>query len=262
MNPSDHPFKFVTVLTSHNSAALQWNIHPDLDVSAPLTFTVQMSQGTSEWENVGSVVNNYIIMLSVIPYWGKVITKHFRVRLVDGDGATYYSNPIVLTQLWTRRDFLIAKEIARRYGKMLDKYTGEPGLLLKRKAWGVRCSACQDTTWSQPNTSFCPNCYGTGFEGGYFSPVFYPIMADPNQKSWDRQEGTNDPRAGRSGLALNVPVAEAKDLWIDTATGKRFEILSLQPVDTHRGAVLTVTVSMATLPPSDPAYEVEINGTT
>ena len=251
----------MTIQTTPSSVALQWVVDPGITLISPVTYTAQMSQGTSEWQDIGSVVDGYYLSTNQKPFWGKIVTRHFRISLTDAVSNTYVSNPVVPTQLWDRRDFLICKEIVRRFSKGIDMYSGEPGYLLKRKLWGTKCTECADTTWGKSDNSHCPVCYGTGFVGGFFTPTKLPIMGKLQGKHWEQNQGTNDLNL-RGGITLNVPTIEAKDIWISLSDGKRYEITQLTTVSEHRGIILVVQIGMAPLPSDDPIYDYPIGGTT
>lgn len=72
------------------------------------------------------------------------------------------------------------------------KFNGTPTVLLKRRTWGVRCDRCVDKRTKQIVRSECRDCWGTGFEGGYWAPILTyarrsvtapTVVNSPEQKS-------------------------------------------------------------------------------
>lgn len=51
------------------------------------------------------------------------------------------------------------------------KFNGTPTILLKRRTWGVVCDRCVDKRTKQIVRSECKDCWGTGYVGGYWTPV-------------------------------------------------------------------------------------------
>lgn len=65
----------------------------------------------------------------------------------------------------------VAKEIIRRRALVLDRHSGQSFKILIRRTNGQTCSVCYDSTLQRSTRSKCQECYDTGFEGGYFTPI-------------------------------------------------------------------------------------------
>ena len=64
-------------------------------------------------------------------------------------------------------------EIIRRKNIVLNnpRYGARTFKVLKKRTWGNYCPVCFDPITQQVQSDNCPNCYGTGMEGGYFQPL-------------------------------------------------------------------------------------------
>ena len=53
--------------------------------------------------------------------------------------------------------------------------------LRKKRTWGDRCSDCFDPVTQRVTKDKCTTCYGTGFEGGYYSSIIFRAMVTDRQ---------------------------------------------------------------------------------
>ena len=74
------------------------------------------------------------------------------------------------------------REIIRRKTISLNKFSGRKMYLLKRRSWGAHCSKCWDEALFTATDGSCTECYGTGWSGGYFTPVPFYGMLNPSPR--------------------------------------------------------------------------------
>jgi hypothetical protein len=182
----------------------------------------------------------------------------FRVLVFNGPvlASTGPVSYAVFSQ--NRHDWLHYREMLRREDLGLRKYHGEPGVLLRRIVYGTKCTDCSDETLNDPASSECENCYGTGFEGGYYPPVF--IYTDSADSTAEPNNTTLDP-IGPSELRVveaifpAYPPVKFKDIYVDNSTGHRHEVQSVT-ADEYRGGTIRQVVTLSRLPISDPVYQI------
>ena len=184
----------------------------------------------------------------------------FRLQVLNGSTVVETSVSQVAGQMMNRHDWNIYREMLRREALELNKYTGDPGALLRRIVYGTPCTNCIDETLNDPASTECENCLGTGFEDGYYVPVFSKI-------NWSDQPSAPNNTTLETGGPSEIRVVEAifpahpsvkfKDVYVDLATKQRYEIQSAI-TDEYRGATIRQVVTMSRLPISDPVYQYAI----
>jgi len=113
---------------------------------------------------------------------------------------------------------------AQRDFRLTLKYNGVPVAILKRKQWGTRCPVCFDKMTKEVMRSNCKACFGTGFTGGYWTPIQTwarrgpsPVVAQvtPEQKS-----DSNEVKIWTTDL----PLLERDDVVVFIPDQRRYRI--------------------------------------
>lgn len=170
---------------------------------------------------------------------------HYRIRVktpsgrelscvTDTNAATPNPTPAASKMLQHKR------HIQLEFTKSL-RYLGTPVLLYKRRRWGVRCSRCVDPRTNKVVRADCHACWGTGFEGGYWTP--YPMEAVRSSLE-STVSPTSDKKAEGASTNIILPVypgAEPDDVIVCLEDQKRFVIQSqVQSEIRLRGVVQTL----------------------
>lgn len=95
------------------------------------------------------------------------------VGIVPG-AQTNYPGPSTIfhpTKGLDNRLQMIQRAHQRRALINLQYFSGVHVAVLKRKSFGKRCTQCFDQATKTVTTSNCSNCYGTGWVGGYYTPM-------------------------------------------------------------------------------------------
>jgi hypothetical protein len=114
------------------------------------------------------------------------------------------------------------RKAVRDFERATRKF-GIPIVVLKRRSWGVRC-ACIDPVTKNQAKAACVICFGTGFSGGYWTPV----------KTWGRK-AANDESTAYSGHQVDeatsfkvwlpaLPLVERDDVLFFPRTQERCRI--------------------------------------
>lgn len=102
------------------------------------------------------------------------------------------------------------------------RLTGRPCLVLKRRRWGKRCPKCTDAVLREPIKSSCIVCWGTGFEGGFWTPV---LMRAHRSGAGDEQTNTPEGRSDTRAVTIKMqsyPDVERDDVVVFLVDRRRF----------------------------------------
>lgn len=191
--------------------------------------------------------------------FGLNVAFYFKIEVTapNGDVATLIDDTdpspnIKMAGIWRKAD--------RDFRKTLQ-FTGTPAVVLKRRLWGPRCLKCFDPITKEPLRSACTECFGTGFEKGYWDPVAVHIRRTAPQGA---TQVTPEQRQDGNDVKLYLPwipgVAQG-DLCVFLHDGRRF--LADQQTETQINlASVHQTISALELSRDHIAYRIHIDPTT
>lgn len=168
-------------------------------------------------------------------------TYFYKVFLVRG-GEVIDESPL-LSQYHTKegRDFQ-AEMINRAATIGYDGLFGSKVYVLKRKTWGPKCS-CIDPIRDLGAKTSCKGCYGSGFIGGFHSPILTRSHNNPRVKRTVYQLFDMEPEDVMMKF-LTYPVMKSGDIIVDSnndryvaitvRVSKKLDILVSQLVQTRR----------------------------
>jgi hypothetical protein len=61
-----------------------------------------------------------------------------------------------------------------------------------------------------------------------------------------------------AGRVINMPIVSRDDIWISTASSRRYYVHKVQNVASMRGTPLVANIELRQAPFSDPAYDVSL----
>jgi len=244
---------------------VMWDLLPDFTDPLPHTFTLQVGRSgnpsADDWEDVGlPSENTFYAVDGDQRVWGKTQYTHYRVKLETPSG-TYYSEPTDGIGILGRRDWRIAREIIRKE-KLRNRLASSEGVLLKRREHGPKCTQCVDLQTQEVKDPDCENCFGTGFQCGYFYPMGC-VWADLSPKT--RRKHLDD--QGMRGVVADIvmsarmlmlPLIQEYDVWVNLKTDDRYYIHSIQHIAEIRGVPLIANVELRPAEYSDVIYSIEI----
>lgn len=104
----------------------------------------------------------------------KILNLYYMIGIsgVSGQG-TSFSDPAATMYKNTDK---YAREIVRRRDIVLQHHSGSPAHVYIRKKTGTFCPVCYDPTFVRTTSSSCTTCFGTGYVGGYYSPIFAKVQ--------------------------------------------------------------------------------------
>lgn len=250
---------------------ISWQVHPQLPLTAPFAFTVEWSRSgitdALDWQTVNSITNqsNQRSLYSVTDthqrIWSNADRWHYRVTVTDDDGRSYRSEPQTVYGNLSRREYLLAKNIMRKEILRLNQPgVGACGLLFRRKDWGVPCSysGCLDFDTKEVSNPNCPVCYGTGWTGGYYTPVRF--LLDPNLEA--SYKLTPDENLGHTGAterkvrALAAPSPRTYDFWMEIDSDTRWVVHNVGTMAEMSGYPLIHSIELKLAEPTDVLYTI------
>jgi len=141
---------------------------------------------------------------------------------VESDYVGFY------TQL-SNHDYRIYNEIVRKNRLRLNSnYEGVVTYLYKKKPYGTLCSKCGDATTKLSTDSTCTTCFGTGIEGGYYTPFTLSTANFIETSKIGRKKGPTGPLVPNT---YNVeicppPILDTSDVLYRPDSDETYYILS------------------------------------
>ena len=214
---------------------LQWDLH-DPPASGSYTFTIERSGSTAgPWTTVVAGLQN---AYNYFDDFSKLSNEHdinllslqrniyYRITAAPpaGDAATSEPHGFEPSELSP-----MARGLRRRLRyeqqTVYRKVNGVKLAISKRRRWGPRCTKCFDPVSKAVLHSHCADCYGTGFEDGYWtSIVMWGRINTPDQIAVQDAPAGVVESAGHVITLLDVPRLQDQDLITELDTNKRYVV--------------------------------------
>jgi hypothetical protein len=266
----------IQVVTQPQGGTLiAWEMRPQFKAKGPFHFYVDFGRsGThGEWETLNQlpIVDDCVYMDVKQRGFDHLADFYYRVRLVlpneidpeTGKCKFCISEPQQANGVWSKRDWLYAREIARKERLMQRKRTNltAVGFILKRRRWGQPCNVCREYDTDEVQAQ-CNVCFGTGFVGGFFKAVDFTVTMDA---PWSRDFKRNEMVAvtnniSRWGRAVAYPYLDTNDLFVRRDSGERFYVNEIKQIVEVGNIPVVVAVELRLAPTTDQAYQVPIYG--
>jgi hypothetical protein len=181
---------------------------------------------------------------------------YYVVQVWQGGVSRGFSAPITHENVLSPWHFKRKQEINRREWIILSRFNGVESIVLKRVQhgkYGYRCSRCWDDVRKLILDDFCPVCYGTTWQGGYYKGIRTLLNYDSVvEADAPTDEGRVEP-ATLQAWTIAYPNLSANDLVIHVPDRRVYR------VDVVQNTVLqTVTVRqicrLVQLPPTCVEY--------
>ncbi len=182
---------------------------------------------------------------------------YYRVSAAPIGGGTGVSVVKKLEPWLDRRRQGIHRKLVRDAMIALQRVVGTEMAALKKLKWGARCTLCLTNSGTSVNP-YCPECYGTSFTGGYWSPVYgwaqlftAPISV---QTALQGETETKQTRA----IMANVPQMDKEDILVFLRSNKRYRVVEVTPTQIHNVDVHQELV-VSELVPSSAEYNLNVD---
>ena len=272
-----NPFNRVMVdYAIRGTATISWDINPHFHDPGPWTFQLQVSKADlsndhAPFVDVGEPLGSDSTQTTDYIYraYGKEVETYYRVLLTTaaspfGPARTYASDP---ASVWGHLDFHtwhLMQEMVRKESLRLQRLkVGVPGYLLKARRAGTLCPRCTDAATGDQTDGYCPICYGTRFQGGYYQAQGQ-IYIDQGLFSiyvhLDANLGTSEGQLPMvKGHFVGMPTAGSFDVWCNQTADLRY-YLRKKDVTAHiRGVPFVYEIEMELAPFSDIIYQVPLH---
>jgi hypothetical protein len=254
---------FARVLVDYvvsGGARVSWEMNRHFVDPGPYSFQLQFgrtgNQDADDWIDIGSpVVDTYFTFDLEKRLFGKEMDSFYRVELVTNEG-TYYSMIAQADGKLDKRDWLFVREFIRKEQLRHRVMTSVKGYLLKARRYGPRCETCTDTYTEEVQNTNCPDCYGTGFQNGYFEPmqdVYCELQLQGNRTHRDGQTGTQKSDVLQARF-VGDPQLYSYDVWIADYADERYYMHNVQQTGQHRGVNVIFTAELRLAPFTDVIY--------
>jgi hypothetical protein len=263
----DYVFGAPVVLPSPEGGTIvQWELDPVVRDLGKYVYTLQAGDaGVRDDKAWTDVVTAEDVFYLIDPYrWAKGIHryKHYRLRLVTGE-RVYYSRPLHTFGHLSYGDWRLYVSVIRAEAVHLRSRSGTEGILFKRKISGVPCRRCRDHNTGEVTDAGCRICYGTGWVGGYYMPVFCSWFSiDPVDMSVAQDietQGTIRVDTSCKARAIAVPCLSTNDIWLNKQSGERYKVMQIHNIVEVKGVPVVHQVSMDRLPVSDIVYSLSVD---
>lgn len=188
---------------------------------------------------------------------------YYQVKVTPPSGGAnaFTSYPTEIDPGLDKRTRLFKRKILRDQATAFRRLNGVPLTILKRRHWGPHCSHCYDHVLRQATIEHCTQCYGTGYEGGYWNPIAVrgrkgtgPIQTEMTS------HGESDIQVVNFTI-LDYPNLEDKDLIVDMRRNDRYIIQGVANTEL-KGVIVHQTARTSHLARSAIEYKIPINSAT
>jgi hypothetical protein len=266
-------FKRIQILTNPlGGHELAWELWPGMASTSDFHFYVDFGRpGTDEWEVLNDIpiVNLNTFIDAEQRHWDQLADFYYRVRLVlptdldtGGQAKVYLSRPQQANGIWSKKDWLTAREIARKeylyQRKAVNKMSS--GYLLKRRRWGTRNPGTTEWDTGEVRHTASAVDFGTGFIGGYYPAVDFTFtLINTWNRKFQRDENVsmkND--IIRQGRAVAYPYLDTDDVYVRRDTGDRYVVHGIQNAAEVGGIPVVVVAELRLAPTTDIIYNIPL----
>jgi len=238
---------------SNQKIRVQWEIDTKEAGVGPFIFSLYRS-GSPEgpWTLLSSTLTNVYTYDDTTA----LLSGMFKDVYYKVETGTWGSFPRSILNEMPRKKYLIARKIINDERVMLRAGQGTVLYVVKKKHFGTRCKRCYDIKTNQVIKSSCGDCYGTTFEGGYFTPIVTKGHIKPSAPGTDGTATTATPEVDSTNCMLQAfPNVVRGDFILEPEVNSRWEIVSVQPTEILR-IPIHQDLTLSRLPRTHPIYKV------
>lgn len=130
---------------------------------------------------------------------------------------------------------LIAAEILRQEDMLFREFSGRRCFLFPARTFGPACS-CFDIVTGRRTRSACKSCFGTGWLGGFMSPVEVFVQIDPFPKHSERSSLQERQPGNTTARMISFPPVSPGDILVESEN-RRWRVNSVTPTQRLRATV-------------------------
>lgn len=153
---------------------------------------------------------------------------------------------------------LIQRAVQRRAVVNLQYFSGVYIVILKRKSFGVRCTKCFDQASKSVLISNCADCYGTGWEGGYYSALLSTAKIEESPLQAQTEQSSKTEIVQAQFELLDFPRLKKDDVIVEVDSNRRWIVSTIGERSLRRRR-LTQHVSCSELSRTAVQYRIPVN---
>lgn len=183
---------------------------------------------------------------------------YYKIRVTDKVTDETVESDVASTMTYSENEYVTyLRHINKIY---LEDIINSPKVkYLKKKKFGQYCSECYDDVREKPRKQNCTCCYGTKFEGGYYTPIEISInhLVDSSAKQENLgMTGINTEEGPIQLWTAEFPIISPGDVLV-FRNGTRFRVITWTSSD-RAEQTLRQTIQAQKIPSSDIIYKFPI----
>lgn len=196
------------------------------------------------------------------PFIDTYLFKDLRVSLFHKWRQYFYKLRVVHRATGESKEFgpaasqeaepdLVASDIIRQEDMLFREFIGRRSWFFPARTFGPRCS-CFDVTLNRVTRSSHLPCFGTGWLGGYLSPVEVFVQYDPNPKQIAMPQVGEVHPSNCNARCSSFPPMNPRDILVESEN-RRWRVVSVTPTQRLR-AVVHQELQLHEIPKSEIEY--------
>lgn len=248
-----NPFTSISCAIRHDNArVVSWTMLQGANYPEDFRIQIENSRAGAPWEVLATDLQNTCVFVdSRRRNYNKRLNECYRLRLtIPCTNEEYLSDIVDAGNCKAYPYSPDAENVLKQVNESM-KISGTPGVLLKKKLWGLRCPLCVDFDGQQTVNEHCPRCLGTGIDGGYFPGISLTVIKDsittsesPSQVGYLQGESVK-------GRCIAYPWISVGDVWCEDLSNNRYVISNATPTASYKQTHLVYTLTMHKVELSD-----------
>lgn len=255
-----NPFLSINLVPSyHKGNMLEWRVDPAVALPDDVCFLVELSE-TSDFKepfHVAEVKNSFFYLDDTNTKRSHQLIIYYRVS-VTIDKRIFFSETVTnIIQDYSRRQYVIAMELARKEFLRLSKFVGKPAALYKFRNYSTtQTDNSVDPVTGLALTAANPD-FGNSKKSGYYAHVwtYFSLEAHEDVRRLD-PGGTGLLEATQADArTAGFPTVETNDLIYEKEQDRCWLVKDRQALYAPGSSlVIAQSLKLMLLPPSDPVY--------
>ncbi len=219
-----------------NAFSISWEFEPTIEKFSDFKFYLEKSEaphdGFEFLAEISPSASDYIDdNIQIFKFW-----KKYYVRMKIVGASVNYSKSYTVEH----SPNLEALELIRRTKISLENERLGNGVACDayiRKEGGQRCVECFDPIKRRSTKTNCTNCYGTTYDGGFYSPIKLHVNFTADAKAMGIADFGNVTQSSNNAITCNYPILKSGDIIIDPRLNRIWTVISVKNIERRRHTV-------------------------
>lgn len=233
-----------------------WTIADTVEDHLNYSFTLFRSESPEgPWDQIaGPFKDKWYFRDTTVNQKHRLRQFYYRLLIVeDSTGNECYSEPASIGSEYA----LEALEMVRRFALLLREFVGRKVIHFPVRTFGTRCPDCWDPIRYKVTDDKCLTCYGTGFAGGFMSPIRNLVQFDPAPNSSQAGSAGESQDTKTTARGLPFPPFKPNDILVE-AENKRWRVMTATNTERLRSPIHT-ELQLHEIHRGDIVYKLPIN---